>query len=202
MTSQMTHVAQGAGNTTAEWTVTVGSMPPASSPLPAKLAVQHIFPGVPIASRHARHWVGTVLSAALATFYLQISEVCELLVAELVANALMHSASGDPGATFTALVEVAASSTDYDVTIHLHDRGPTQRTDNHLRDADDGHGHGLNLIAELAHSNGRRSASECAAGPADVDRPADGDNETPDHCVWINFSIPFADTVEARDDDA
>jgi hypothetical protein len=136
-----------------------------------------------------------LLSETLGKPFAEFEDVCELLVSEVTTNAIMHSASGDPGGVFTVLVEIAVTDAAYEVTVHAHDAGPTLRDEDTLRGSDDGRGHGLNLIAELSDSNGRRPSSECSRS-RDARRTT-----TVGHCGWMRFIVPLADALEACDAD-
>jgi anti-sigma regulatory factor (Ser/Thr protein kinase) len=159
----------------------------------APLLAERMFLGLPAEIRAVRGWVNALLEAALADAYEQISGVCELIATELATNAILHTASGDDGGRFAVIVVARVGVVAYEIEIHVRDAGPTERTGTALRADDDGRGLGLNLVAELAASNGQHPGSECA-----TDRDKE-DLTIGAHCRWARFEIPFAAAVEVPD---
>jgi hypothetical protein len=70
-----------------------------------------------------------------------------LCISELAANAVVHSASGRPGGTFTVLADVLENSY---VRIAIHDDGGPWKQHSHH----DGRPHGLDIVAILGAESG------------------------------------------------
>ncbi|MET8145682.1 ATP-binding protein [Sphaerisporangium sp. NPDC005288] len=93
--------------------------------------------GTPFSVGQAR-----ALVAGMLPGFGRLDEVL-LVVSELATNAVLHSASGAAGGTFTVRVELEAGA----VTVAVVDQGPALVP---ARRPDGEGGHGLALVAELA----------------------------------------------------
>lgn len=71
-----------------------------------------VFPGEPSRVPEARRWAVALLTRAGSD-----PDTAELLTSELVANALLHTRSGQPGGTVTVIVTPGG-------VLHVHDLGP------------------------------------------------------------------------------
>jgi anti-sigma regulatory factor (Ser/Thr protein kinase) len=98
--------------------------------------------------RHARAFLRRALDGCPAT------DDAVLLISELCANAVQHSSSSDPGGTFTVHVEVHEGE---HVCVEVRDRGGLWVAKG---PRDDGRGHGLNILREIASDWGREGDPE------------------------------------------
>ncbi|GLU50290.1 ATP-binding protein [Nocardiopsis ansamitocini] len=109
-----------------------------------------VFPGVPGSVAEVRRFVAAALATAPeAVVPPEVSQTAELLVSELATNAITHTHSGDPGASYGVEVRVDAGRVRVEVkNRHPHDvlNRPRVRTP----EADAEHGRGLFLVAVLA----------------------------------------------------
>lgn len=97
------------------------------------------FPAVPEQAREARRYLAAILDGQPG------ADDAILCLAELVANAISHSRSREPGGTFTVRVRHAGAGGR--LRIEVDDQGGAWRP----RSRGDGqHGHGLSIVAELA----------------------------------------------------
>ncbi|MEU1624137.1 ATP-binding protein [Streptomyces sp. NPDC020096] len=100
------------------------------------------FPGRPEEIRNARNWTRAILGGSPCV------EDAALVVTELGANALFHTASGDEAGTFHVLLATSGE----DITISVADLGGTKTEPNVANPAeDDPHGRGLRLVTSLAY---------------------------------------------------
>lgn len=106
--------------------------------------VSVIYPGLPIVIPSARHLVRDVLAES------PYVEDLELIAAELMTNAIRHTASGQPGGVFTLTIHVGAHWASIEVT----DAGDGFWR--HELDHDE-HGRGLSIIAILAERFGHET---------------------------------------------
>ena len=103
---------------------------------PATAACTRSFPGLPESVGAARSWVAGFLPGSPA------ADDAVLMTSELVTNAVVHSASGLPGGTFTVSVRAGDGSVRVDVT----DQGEAPRRP----PAPAGLGRGLFIVSQLA----------------------------------------------------
>ena len=103
---------------------------------PATAACTRSFPGLPESVGAARSWVAGFLPGSPA------ADDAALMTSELVTNAVVHSASGLPGGTFTVSVRAGDGSVRVDVT----DQGEAPRRPS----AHAGLGRGLFIVSQLA----------------------------------------------------
>jgi anti-sigma regulatory factor (Ser/Thr protein kinase) len=103
--------------------------------------------------------------------------LAESAIAELLANAVRHSRSGQPGGTVTVIIVGSADG----VTVHVHDHGAAGGAVPRPRDAGDEaeSGRGLRIVDKLSDAWGTRPSTEC--GRAGADRQAAG----PGRCTWF-----------------
>ena len=99
------------------------------------------FPGLPEEIREARHWARGVLNAS------HHAEDAALIVAELGANAVLHTASGEIAGTFEVTLTVCGAS----VTVAVSDHGCAKTIPHVEHPTDDNtHGRGLGIVNALA----------------------------------------------------
>ncbi len=115
--------------------------PPAGTARPARPWAQ-TFPGTPDQLRHVRAALRPLLHGHPA------ADDIILLTSELCANAILHSASGRPGGTFTVRLHHDAGRS---VRAEVQDQGSTW--DGNLRRCAR-HPHGLRLVLDLAAACG------------------------------------------------
>jgi serine/threonine-protein kinase RsbW len=123
-------------------------MTPAASPQGAALSPTALREQVLPACRDqvlvARAFIAAVLAASPA------ADDAMLCVSELATNAVVHSASRDPGGTFT----VRAAIFDDCVRVEVEDNGGSWEDRLHH----DGRPHGLDIVRELAADCGRHGS--------------------------------------------
>ena len=107
---------------------------------PRTAAVTRSFPGLPEAVSAARSWVAGFFPVPAT------AADAALMTSELVTNAILYSASGLPGGTFTVSVRAGDGPLRVDVT----DQGVTAPCMATPR----GLGQGLTLVAALADASG------------------------------------------------
>jgi anti-sigma regulatory factor (Ser/Thr protein kinase) len=135
-------------------------------------AAVRVFPGQAEQVPHARRWARAL---ALATSPAAADEA-ELITAELVANAILHTTSGAEGGTVTVAVTT-------DGVIHVHDLGlagglpcpglpgPRQPLDGRLPES----GQGLLIVAALSTGCVHLPAALCpAAGSSGISEQGGG----------------------------
>jgi anti-sigma regulatory factor (Ser/Thr protein kinase) len=93
------------------------------------------------------------------------ADLAEAAIAELLANAVQHSRSGQPGGTVTVLITGSSAS---GVTVHVHDQGAPGGAVPRPRDAGDEaeSGRGLRIVGELSDAWGTRPGAECCGAGA------------------------------------
>jgi anti-sigma regulatory factor (Ser/Thr protein kinase) len=120
-------------------------MTPAASPKGAALSPtvqrEQMLPARRDQIQVARAFISAILDACPAT------DDAVLCVSELATNAVLHSASRNPGGTFT----VRAAIFDDHVRVEVEDNGGTWDEHPHR----DSRSHGLNVVRELAADCGR-----------------------------------------------
>lgn len=102
---------------------------------------QRTFPGLPEEIRHARHWARHVLGNHCH------AEDAALIVTELGANAVLHTASGDSTGNFCVTLSPSHSA----LTVSVSDSGDAKtapRVEHPTND--DLHGRGLGIVTALA----------------------------------------------------
>lgn len=102
---------------------------------------EHVFPAHPRQVAAARAFLAAVLDGCPA------KDDAVLCVSELAGNAVLHSASRNPGGTFT----VRAAMLDDHVRIEVEDNGGAWDAHPHR----DNRSHGLDIVRELAADCGR-----------------------------------------------
>jgi anti-sigma regulatory factor (Ser/Thr protein kinase) len=103
------------------------------------------FPGRPEHIHTARRFVAAALAAWPAT-----QEAAQLLVSEVVTNAILHSASGDQGGS----LEVRYALDDHEVYVEVLDAGGAAHPSRHAEHLEGVSGRGLALVEALASSWG------------------------------------------------
>ena len=119
-------------------------MRPADSPstvLPPTTVREQVFPAHPRQVGAARAFLAAVLGGCPA------ADDAILCISELASNAVLHSASRNPGGTFT----VRASIFDDHVRIEVEDNGGAWDEHPHR----DSRSHGLDIVRKLAADCGR-----------------------------------------------
>jgi serine/threonine-protein kinase RsbW len=123
-------------------------MTPAASPRGATLSPtalrEQVLPACRDQVQVARAFIAAVLAACPA------ADDAVLCVSELATNAVVHSASRDPGGTFT----VRAAMFDDHVRVEVEDNGGSWEDRLHH----DGRPHGLDIVRELASDFGRHGS--------------------------------------------
>ena len=118
----------------------------AAPPLPALTPMRtRSFPGQHSQIRQARHFIAAFLHGCPA------AADAVLLASELCANAVTHSASGQPGGTFTLRAQAAR---DGRVHVEVEDQGSSWNGNIHAATSP----HGLFLLQQLAAGYGTRRA--------------------------------------------
>jgi anti-sigma regulatory factor (Ser/Thr protein kinase) len=110
-----------------------------------------ILPGIPQSAAAARAAVRKIAVTAAQR------EAAELAVSEFIANALLHSRSGQPGGTVTLIV----IATRRRLRIEVRDSGTYRCHQSGQQDAE--HGRGLPIVAAVAASFGNVAWCEVAA---------------------------------------
>ncbi|MFI1681423.1 ATP-binding protein [Streptomyces sp. NPDC020607] len=99
-------------------------------------------PGFPEEVSRARRWTRDILSGS------PLAEDAELIVSELSANAILHTASGRQSGSFSLAVEVSPQM----VALSVTDDGGTRtapKVKHQGEEAD--HGRGLGMVSAIAH---------------------------------------------------
>ncbi|MFW5420198.1 ATP-binding protein [Nocardiopsis sp. CNT-189] len=108
------------------------------------------LPGKPSQVAEARRWAAAVLVHRVHAAP-GLVDTAELLVSEAVTNAIVHTATGRPGGSFTVVIRAYPAG----VRIEVHDAGGSTTAPRPLHAADDAeHGRGLALTAALAQEWG------------------------------------------------
>ena len=103
------------------------------------------FPGRPDHIGAARRFVAAALAAWPAA-----QEAAQLLVSEVVTNAIQHSASGDHGGS----LEVRYTLDDHEIYVEVLDAGGTAAPNRHAEHLEGSSGRGLALVEALASAWG------------------------------------------------
>ncbi|KOV94135.1 ATP-binding protein [Streptomyces sp. NRRL B-3648] len=99
-------------------------------------------PGFPEEVSRARRWTRDILSGS------PLAEDAELIVSELSANAILHTASGREYGSFHLAVAVSAQV----VAVSVTDDGGTRTAPKvEPQDQDAEHGRGLGMVSVIAH---------------------------------------------------
>ncbi|MGH3188201.1 MAG: ATP-binding protein [Streptosporangiaceae bacterium] len=149
------------------------------------------LPGAAAQAAAARRWARAAVGEMAGP---DVADLAEMAVSELLANAVQHSRSGQPGGTVTVIIAGGADG----LTVHVHDLGAVRGTvprPRHPAGQSDGlaeSGRGLLIVAALSQASGSGPARDCqhaqASGPVAV---ADGG------CAWFRLAGP-ADRQAAR----
>ncbi|MFW5416330.1 ATP-binding protein [Nocardiopsis sp. CNT-189] len=108
------------------------------------------LPGKPSKVAEARRWAAATLAHRVRADP-AVVETAELLISEAVTNAITHTATGQPGGSFTVVIRPYPAG----VRIEVHDAGGAATAPRPLYAADaDEHGRGLALMAILAQEWG------------------------------------------------
>jgi len=99
--------------------------------------------GIPDAPRRARELIRQVLGS-----HHPAADDSALIASELVANAVVHSRSGEPGGTLFLSIETASGHSD--VRIQVRDAGSLDTPAVATNDRDSEHGRGLAIVSALA----------------------------------------------------
>ncbi|MFF3939213.1 ATP-binding protein [Streptomyces phaeofaciens] len=99
-------------------------------------------PGFPEEVSRARRWTRDILRGS------PLADDAELIVSELSANAILHTASGSERGTFHLAVAVSAQVVAVSVT---DDGGTGTAPKAEHQDQDAEHGRGLGMVSALAH---------------------------------------------------
>jgi anti-sigma regulatory factor (Ser/Thr protein kinase) len=140
-----------------------GSWPGGRPGLAAVAVYEARLDGVPAAAREARRWLSRILDGAPA------ADDAVTALSELVANSAVHSASAGRPASIRLRLAIAPGRGLADgllgrwLRIEVRDAGPAARiipghaliVHDHSPDAESGRG--LDIVAALAHSTGRRN---------------------------------------------
>ncbi|WP_017594243.1 ATP-binding protein [Nocardiopsis potens] len=98
----------------------------------------------------ARNWAATIVGRRTDGGP-ETARTAELLVSEAVTNAILHTASGEPGGSFTVVLTTAPGA----VRIEVHDAGGAATAPRPLSPLPDSeHGRGVALMAALAQEWG------------------------------------------------
>lgn len=101
-------------------------------------------PGFPEEVSRARRWTRDILRGS------PLAEDAELIVSELSANAILHTASGHASGSFHLAVAVSAQV----VAVSVTDAGGTStapKIEHQDQDQDAEHGRGLGMVSAIAH---------------------------------------------------
>ncbi|WP_447038389.1 ATP-binding protein [Streptomyces sp. DSM 118878] len=99
-------------------------------------------PGFPEEVSRARRWTRDILRGS------PLADDAELIVSELSANAILHTASGQKSGSFHLLIEVSPEM----VALSVTDGGATGTVPKaEHQDAEAEHGRGLDMVSALAH---------------------------------------------------
>jgi serine/threonine-protein kinase RsbW len=123
-------------------------MTPADSPstvLPSTTPREHVFAAHPRHVGAARAFLAAVLGDCPA------ADDAILCISELASNAVLHSASRQPGGTFTVCAELSHDC----IWIGVKDNGGKWEQTPH----GDGRPHGLDIVHELATDTGREGSA-------------------------------------------
>ncbi|WP_336113492.1 ATP-binding protein [Streptomyces sp. PTD9-10] len=99
-------------------------------------------PGIPEEVSRARRWTRDILRGS------PLAEDAELIVSELSANAILHTASGQAYGSFHLAVAISAQVVALSVT---DDGGTGTAPKVEHRDQDAEHGRGLGMVSAIAH---------------------------------------------------
>ncbi|MFF8485866.1 ATP-binding protein [Streptomyces antibioticus] len=98
-------------------------------------------PGFPEEVSRARRWTRDILHGS------PLADDAELIVSELSANAILHTASGEARGSFHLAVAVSAQV----VAVSVTDGGTGTAPKAEHQDQDAEHGRGLGMVSTLAH---------------------------------------------------
>ncbi|RZE99789.1 ATP-binding protein [Streptomyces sp. SCA2-2] len=101
-------------------------------------------PGFPEEVSRARRWTRDILRGS------PLAEDAELIVSELSANAILHTASGQPSGTFHLALAVSPQV----IALSVSDEGGTgtaPKVEHQDEDQEAEHGRGLGMISAIAH---------------------------------------------------
>ncbi|CAM5521016.1 non-specific serine/threonine protein kinase OS=Streptomyces alboniger OX=132473 GN=CP975_18360 PE=3 SV=1 [Streptomyces alboniger] len=99
-------------------------------------------PGVPEEVSRARRWTRDILLGS------PLADDAELIVSELSANAILHTASGQKSGSFHLLIKVSPEM----VALSVTDGGATGTVPKaEQQDGEAEHGRGLDMVSALAH---------------------------------------------------
>ncbi|MET9113662.1 ATP-binding protein [Streptomyces longwoodensis] len=126
-------------------------------------------PGFPEEVSRARRWTRDILRGS------PLAEDAELIVSELSANAILHTASGREAGSF----HLAVAVTPQVVAVSVTDDGGTRTTPKiEHQDQEAEHGRGLGMVSALAHrvvvhdsDHGHTVTAELFAGPQQGGHP-------------------------------
>ncbi len=140
----------------------------------APAALARTFAGTAAQAAAARRWARAAVAGMAGP---DAAGLAEAAIAELLANAVTHSRSGQPGGTFTVIIAGSADG----VTVHVHDQGAAGGAVPRPRDAGDEaeNGRGLRIVDELSAAWGTCPGAECCR--AGADRQAAGLGR----CTWF-----------------
>jgi anti-sigma regulatory factor (Ser/Thr protein kinase) len=138
-----------------------------------------VFPCSAAQAGVARRWVRAEVAGLAGP---DVADLAEAVVAELLANAVMHSRSGRPGGTVTVIVGCGPGG----VMVHVHDLGaaggavPCPRHPGDLAES----GRGFVIVQALSAAWGTCRAARCRCADAAGDLAADGRG----CCVWFGLA--------------
>ncbi|ALM40633.1 ATP-binding protein [Streptomyces sp. FR-008] len=101
-------------------------------------------PGFPEEVSRARRWTRDILRGS------PLTEDAELIVSELSANAILHTASGQPSGTFHLALAVSPQVIALSVTDE-GGAGTAPKVEHQDEDQEAEHGRGLGMISAIAH---------------------------------------------------